>query len=95
MAEETPEQSQYTFADYAPTIQTELKQLVNVENLLKKVKGMDGDEAFSYVQARKWVAEKAAFAKIAEEARLDAVAKVQAKEAAEASTEKPKLVPQQ
>ena len=74
--------------DFDPSVREELRVLVNLEKLLKRVKGIEGDEAFGYVEARQYIAGRAGLLERAELARLkakaaaaDAAAKATAPEA--------------
>jgi hypothetical protein len=78
-----PEAPQFTITDYSQPAQEEIRQLMNIERFLKRVKEITGDEAFAYVDARQYLAGKAAMIGKAEEARLIATAKAAA----------PKVVP--
>lgn len=61
-----------TEADFSPESREELRLLRNIEGLLKRVKGLEGDEAFAYVEARQYVATRASMTAQAELARIKA-----------------------
>jgi len=65
----------FKFQDYNSKVQEEMKLLINIEKFLTRVKEINGDEAFQYVAARQYLAQRAAMLKTAEEARLSATAK--------------------
>lgn len=76
-------------ADFSPEAREELRLLKNIEGLLKRVKGLEGDEAFAYVEARQYVATRASLIAQAELARVKAERMVKAAEANGKATEAP------
>lgn len=76
MEEKVQETKKFNITDYATEVQEEIRQLMNIERFMKRIKDILGDEAFAYVEARNYLANRAALLSRSEEARLSAVKRV-------------------
>ena len=67
------DETKIEFEDLSENAQKEISHLINIENFLRRVKDISGDEAYAYVNAREFLKQRAALIRVSEEARIKAI----------------------